>query len=258
MHRVLGKLVIAVCILGAPTQLAQAEEPLHARSEQFFPLPLDGKLNIENLDGSIHVFGWYEPRVRLAAVCNAYTAPRLKQIRVDTKATPDSLTVRTIIRPTHGLFADRSGTVDYILNVPEQAQLTLHVANGEILVQGLRGGSARIELGNGRVFLRNCFARIEAHAVHGAMDVFYEWWENAPAVFHLVLDHGRIGALLPVAARIRVDAATANGQVGNGFGIAIFHTAGPGHMMRGANAPDPPVSFHLRTGGGNISIDSWH
>jgi hypothetical protein len=239
------------------TQLTRAEEPLHVASEQFFPLPLTGAVQLMNLDGSIQIFGWYEPRVRLAAVRNAYTRARLKEIGIETKATANSLDVRTIIPPAHGLFADRSGTIDYTLNVPETAQVTLRLRDGEIVMQGLRGGNARIELRNGRVFLRNCFARIQAHAVHGAMDVFYEWWENAPAAFDLLLDHGRIGALLPAAAKIQIDATTADGQVGNGFGVVIADSPGPGHAMRGENAPDAPVSLHLRTGGGNISIDSW-
>ena len=249
--------VLLVGALAAFAAGAPAAEPLHARSEQFYPLPLDGRIDLENLDGSIHIFGWYEPRVQLAAVRHAYTAPRLQQIRVEAKSGASSLAIRTVVPPVHGLFADRSGTVDYTLKVPEQAHLTLRLGNGEVSVQGLRGGSARVELGNGRMFFVNCFAQIQAHAVHGAMDVLYEWWENAPALFHLTMDHGRLGARIPVAAKIRIDAATADGSVGNGFGIAVPDTPGPSQSMQGANAPDAPLSLHLRTGGGNISIDSW-
>src|SRR5690242_15837388 len=82
---------------------AEAETPLQLQTEQFFPLPLDGSLTIDNIDGSIRVFGWYEPRVRVAALRQAYSEARLHQITVETKPSPGSLSVRTIIPPAHGV-----------------------------------------------------------------------------------------------------------------------------------------------------------
>jgi hypothetical protein len=237
---------------------ARAEEPLHATSEQFFPLPLDGAVNVENLDGSIHIFGWYESRVRVAVVRNAYTAARLQQLRNEINASAGAVAIHSVVPPARGIFADRSGTLDYTVNVPETAQLTLRLRSGEISLQGLRGAYARIDIGNGRVFVRNCFARVEAHAVQGAIDVFYEWWENIPALLDLRLEHGRIGAVLPVIAKIKIDATTADGQVSNGFGLKAQDARKNGQTLRGANASDASASLQLRTGGGNISIDSWH
>lgn len=80
--------------------------------EEFFPLALDGTITLEHTDGAIHIYGWSEPWVRLVAVRKAYTQPRLEQIRVETKAAPAALTVRTVIPPAAGLFTDRSGTID--------------------------------------------------------------------------------------------------------------------------------------------------
>ncbi len=236
---------------------ARADDPLREQTEQFFPLQLNGAISLENTDGSIHVFGWYEPRVRLAALRNAYTAPRLRQIRVETRAQPASLAIRTVIPAAHGFFADRSGTVDYTLNVPETAHLTLKLGNGEVTLQGLRGGSATIELRNGRVTASNCFARVAAHSRNGVMEVFYEWWENLPAAFDYTIEHGRIGALLPTGAQFRVNAATANGRIGNGFGFKNPPGGEAGQKLEAATTPNPPVSLRLRTGGGNISIDRW-
>lgn len=241
----------------AAGRLWAVDDPLHEQTEQFFPLALrGGAITVDNPSGSIHVYGCYEPRVRLAALRNAYTAPRLAQLRVETEARPAALVIRTLIPPVRGLFADRSGTVDYTLNVPETAQLTLRLGDGEVSVQGLRGGSATIELRNGRVFAINCFARVAAHSVNGAMDLFFDWWENAPATFDFALQHGRIGARLPAGALVRVDAQTAHGRIGNGFKF-VPQNEGDGQSLKAETRADAPVAFHFRTGGGNISIDSF-
>lgn len=211
-------------------------------------------MTLEHTDGSIHIYGWNEPRVRLTALCRAYTAPRLQQIRVEAKSEPASLAVRTIIPAAPGLFADRSGTIDYTVTVPETAQLKLKLVNGEVTLHGLRGGSADIDLVNGRITAFNCYARVQARSIHGAMDVFYDWWENLPAAFDWAIQHGRLGVRLPIYAHFTVDAETASGRIGNGFKFQPANN-GPGQALKAKTAPDAPVSFVLRSGGGNIRLD---
>ena len=114
-----------------------------------------------------------------------------------------------------------------------------------------------IELRNGRVFVTNCFAQVHARSVNGAMDLFYEWWENAPATIDFALQHGRIGARLPADAQFRVDAQTTHGRIGNGFHLTPQEAGDGQTVARQRRAPDAPAVFHFRTGGGNISIDSF-
>ncbi len=236
---------------------ARAETPLQLETEQFFPLPLDGSLTIDNIDGSIHIFGWYEPRVRVAALRQAYSEARLHQITVETRPSRSSLVVRTIIPPAHGLFADRSGTVHYTITAPETAHFKLKLSKGEISLQGLRGGQAEVDFENGRLFVVNCYAQVRARSINGAMDLFFDWWENLPGAIDLFLQHGRIGARLPAAARFHVDARTAQGGIHNGFGLRAPTGPGSGQMLEGATAADPPLSLGLRIGGGNITIDAF-
>jgi hypothetical protein len=235
---------------------AGAEPPLQKESVAFFSLALEGTIALENTDGSIHIYSWYEPRVRLAAVRKAYTEARLQQVRVATKAAPAALIVRTIIPKASGLFADRSGTVDYTLTVPEPARLKLKLASGEITLEGLRGAEVELALVNGRITALNCYARVRARSENGAMEAFFEWWENLPASFDYVLQHGRIGIRLPAGARFRVNARTGSGRIHQEFKFAAPANAGPGQTLKAETAPNPPVSLDLSTGGGNISLDA--
>ena len=232
----------------------QRSDPLHSQTEQFFALPLDGAITLENGGGSIHVYGWYEPRVRLVASRQAYTEQRLREIRVETKAAPVALAIRTFIPRARGFLADRSGTVDYSLNVPEPSHLHFKLRDGEITLSGLRGGSADISLTNGRVTALDCFAQVRAHSVNGVLEVFFQWWENLPASFDYTLGHGRIGVLLPATTHLQVDARTTNGRIHNGFRLTPIDF-GAGQKLTGATVPNPPLSLGLRTGDGNINID---
>jgi len=89
-----------------------SRKPLQEQAEQFFSLPLDGSISVENGDGALRVVGWYETRVRLATLRKAYTGARLRQIGVVTKAWANALAVRTEVLPARGFFADRSGTLE--------------------------------------------------------------------------------------------------------------------------------------------------
>ena len=255
MQRWVAQVALILSALLGSTLSSFGAEPVSEQSEQFFDLPLTGAVKLENTDGTIYVVGWYVPRVRVAAVRKAYTAERLRQIRVETTSHSDSLVIRTIIPQIRGLFADRSGTVGYTVTVPETAQLALTLANGEVNLQGLRGGTAKVELTNGRISAIDCFARIEARATTGMMEILFNWWENLPASFNYVLQQGTIMARLPGAARFRIDAQTSEGWIHHAFELPAANKKGGGQSLNAVNGPNPIVSLGLRASDGNISID---
>jgi len=143
----------------------------------------------------------------------------------------------------------------YTINAPETSHLNLRLTNGEISLQGLRGGTAKVELANGRLTVVNCFATIEARSANGVMECFFDWWENLPGSINFALRDGRIGARLPADARFRVNAQTGTGRIGNGFGFTPSDR-GPGQSLAGGTAPQPLVSLGMHAGKGNITIDA--
>ena len=246
-----------ILLLLLPSALpSTAAEAVSSQTEQYFDLPLTGSIDLENTDGVIDVVGWYQPRVRVASVRKAYTVARLEQIEIETKLSPNSLSIRTIIPATGGIFADRSGTVGFTLTVPESARLHLKLLNGEVTLQGLRGANAKVELKNGRMTARNCFARIDAQTENGLMELFFNWWENLPASCHYVLGQGKIVAWLPANARFQVAAQTGDGWIQNAFGLRNGVTKDRGQMLQGTTGPNPGISLGMSARHGNIRIDS--
>src|ERR1051326_88591 len=119
-------------------------EPLEEVVEQKYSVDADVTLSVQNIDGSIRVYAADTPQIRIQAIKKAYNTERLQGIVGDVKASQSGVAITTGFPPRKNALSDRSGTVDYIIVVPQTARITdLKLTNGEILVEGLRpGGSA--------------------------------------------------------------------------------------------------------------------
>src|ERR1043166_1633511 len=152
---------LVLCVVGVTS--AFAVEPLEEIIDQKFDVDADVTLSVQNIDGSIRVYAADRPAVIVQAIKKAYNTERLHGIVVDTKASPKSVTITTSFPPRKNILSDRSGTVDYIIVVPQKAKITqLELTNGEVLVEGLRnGGSAKAHLVNGWMIGHNCFGNLD-------------------------------------------------------------------------------------------------
>ncbi|HEY1770716.1 MAG TPA: YajQ family cyclic di-GMP-binding protein [Chthoniobacterales bacterium] len=252
-------LIFLLVFPGLTISSSGAVTALKKETAEFFPMTRDGTITIANTDGAIHIFGWNETRVRVATLRQAYSQARLAQLRVETRANTNALTAHTIIPPAHGFFADKSGTIEYTINVPETAHLILKETNGEISIDGLRGGDAEIDLVNGRVTARNCIGRVRARAKTGALEVISQWWENFPASFDYAIDYGTIRALLAPGSQFQIDALTTHGGIDDdAFKLQGMKDSDDGQSIVAATAPGAPVRLRFRDRGGNISLDIWH
>ena len=109
--------------------------------EQSHPFPAGGELTVRNAEGSIRIYCSEHPGLYLRATKKAYSAARLQKIQIKVSANAGSATIDTIYpeRPRWG-FGDRSGLVDYVIVVPDTAQIkNLESVNGEISIDDLRG-----------------------------------------------------------------------------------------------------------------------
>src|SRR2546423_2027121 len=159
---------------------AFAVEVLEEIVEQKYDVDANATLSVANTDGSIRVYAADAPQISIQAIKKAYTRERLQGIVVDVKATQSSVAIATSFPPRKNVLSDRSGTVDYIIVVPQTVRITdLSLRNGELLVEGLRGGgSATAHLPNGWMAGHNCFADLNLSPETGRPDVAYDWWGN--------------------------------------------------------------------------------
>src|SRR2546428_13102348 len=134
---------------------AGADPTLVETVEQTYPLDSTASISVTNRDGAIRIYGGGD-ELKMQAIKKAYTAERLNKIKINVVARPNTVSITTDYPPqTTWGFSDRSGTVDYTIIIPETAQLVrVELANGEVAVEGLRGGGVHERLGSGLLFGR--------------------------------------------------------------------------------------------------------
>ena len=248
------------CLLGALTLLpaAFAVEPLEEIVEQKYSVETDATLSVQNVDGSIRVYAADKPEIRIQAIKKAYDRERLEAILVDVKATQNSVAITTTFPPRKNALSDRSGTVDYIIVVPQTAQVTdLSLTNGELFVEGLRnGGQAKARLVNGWIAGHNCFGNLDLAVETGRLDVAYDWWENHEFSIKAFSTRGNVRAIFPGDTSINLSATAAEGRIANGFAPKKANPAEEViHSVAEVIGPDAEAVVSLEARRGNIRID---
>lgn len=240
---------------------ATAVEVLEEIIEQRYALDPAGTLSISNTDGSIQIYGGDSPVISIQAIKKAYTQDRLKSIVVDVRATARSVAIETIFprkKSTLGL-GDRSGTVEYIITIPQTTRITkLDLVNGEILVEGLRGGSATAHLVNGWLVAHNCFGDLDLAIVNGRLEVFYDWWDERKFFVNLSSSQGHVRTVIPSDAPISMSARTTTGRIANALDMKKESPAEPVRALDFRIVPDPEVTFHMNSTNGNIQIEKMY
>jgi hypothetical protein len=195
------------------------EQPLEEVIEKTFAVNPDVSFSVRNRDGSIRIYGWGEPEIKVQAIKKAYSADRLNKIAVDISAEPHSVSIETNFppMPRWGLF-DRSGTVDYTIIVPEASNIRrAELINGEVSIDGIRDGSVVASLINGRLYGHNCFANQRLKVNSGGLDLGYDWWEQRSFSVEGVIARGSVRAFIPGDASFHLLAESQTGKVASDF-----------------------------------------
>jgi hypothetical protein len=197
----------------------EAERLLEQPFEQTIRVEPDVRFSLKNTDGSIRLYGAYTREMRIQAIKKAYGRDRLEKISINVTSQAGSVSIDTIYPPKPKLgLADRSGTVDYVIILPEGSTVSrLELATGEVLIEGMRGGKVAASLLNGRMFNHNCFGEHQLLVANGGLDIVFDWWEGQKFSVDARIVNGNLRALIPSEASFRLDAATEDGQVSCDF-----------------------------------------
>jgi hypothetical protein len=250
-------LLILVALVFSRT--AFAVEPLEEIVEQKYDVDANATLSVANTDGSIRVYGAEAPQIVIQAIKKAYTHERLQGIVVDVKATQGSVAITTSFPPRKNALSDRSGTVDYIIVVPQTARITdLSLTNGELLVEGLRGGSATAHLVNGWLGGHNCFGDLNLAMETGRLDVAFDWWESHTFSIKASSTRGNVRAILPSDASVSLNATALEGRIANGFDTNKNSPGDVIHSIATVIGPDAGAAISMEAARGNIRIEKTY
>ena len=215
-------------------------------------------ISITNRDGSVSIYGAGGDvrEVRVEILKKAYTPERLKAIETKVTAEKNSIAIETIYPPNPvGKLSDRSGTVDYVIVVPQDATISkLDLNNGEVLLEEVRSKEAHARLGSGRFFIHNCFGSIDARVKTGNIAMVYEWWEESNFSIHTAVEDGNAFAYLPEGATFHLVANTGTGKIANDFEEKEQRRAeSPSHIDLQVGGADQP-RIEMEAQDGNVRI----
>jgi len=162
-----------------------AGEVLQDVVERRFPLDPTGTFSLRAIDGTVEIFGTDSREVKIVAIKKAFSPERLNAIAIRVDARHDAVNIETTPPPApRHHFSDRSGTVEYTINIPQTARIArLELPNGELLIDGMRGASIAANLGSGQLVTHNCFCDQTIHVNQGGLNVFFDWMEKRTRPF---------------------------------------------------------------------------
>ena len=187
--------------------------------EQVYSIDPNANISIHNRDGAILVYGSDVNDIRVRSLKRAYSQERLNQIAIDVSTKPGAVSITAQVpSQSKWAFSDRSGTVDCTIVVPATASISaLDLNAGEVLLDSMRGREVHARLGDGRIFVRNCFTNLDLTTNRGTLTLSYDWWKQEKFSAQVNVGQGSAWVFLPSDARFHLLARAVHGKIANDF-----------------------------------------
>lgn len=227
--------VCAVLLAGASGWAGETHGKLTEEFHQTYPLPADGRIELSNINGAVHITAWDSNEVKVDAVKSANSQQRLDEAKIEVDAGKDSISIRTKY-PQHDLTFDSSGddnpaSVEYTLMVPRSAHLDeINLINGSLDLQGMKG-EVQASCINGRLTAVDLAGRAELSTINGPLDARFDRVAADPMKLSSV--NGGLELTIPSDAKAELEATTVHGPISNDFGLHVNNHQFVGHSLRG-------------------------
>jgi DUF4097 and DUF4098 domain-containing protein YvlB len=217
--------------------LARASDSDTVIKEEFhhtYPLSATGRVELENMNGAVHIVSWDQNQVKVDAVKRAYGDELLKDAEIRVHPSADSISIEThyIKNVWHENDERRQqASVEYTLTVPRNARLDeIKLINGELDITGV-SGEVRASCINGKLVARGLRAQARLATINGHLDANYDLLTTAPIELSSV--NGSVELTLPSDVKASIEATTVHGGIDNEFGLHTNDHRFVGHDLRG-------------------------
>jgi DUF4097 and DUF4098 domain-containing protein YvlB len=213
-----------------------------------YPLGAEGRVELDNINGAVHIAAWDQNEVKVDAVKYANTKERMDEAEIEVESGSSYVSIRTKYRD-HNHAWDNGGwnnpaSVEYTITVPRNARLDeIKLINGTLDIHGV-AGEVRASCINGRMTVQGLQGRVKLESVNSRMEVQFDKLGNSPVELSSV--NGGIELTLPSDAKAEVEASTVSGSIEDEFGLHVNNHRWVGHDLRG----------ELGTGGPRIQLSN--
>jgi DUF4097 and DUF4098 domain-containing protein YvlB len=234
----LGAALGSVCALFVLILTAHASDHSGAVTEELhktYALTADGRVELDNINGAVHISTWDRDEVKVDAVKYADTKERLDEARIEIDSGKDYLSIRTKYRDHNLTFNwgshNNPAGVEYTLTVPRTAHLDeIKLINGALDITGV-SGEVHASCINGRLDAHNLAGRAELSTINGRLDARFDQLSGSRVELNSV--NGSVELTIPSDSKAEVEASTVSGGIDNDFGLHVNHHRFVGHDLRG-------------------------
>lgn len=234
----LGTILGAICALLVLTVAAHASDHRGSLTEEFhqtYTITPDGRVELDNINGAVHISSWDQNVVKVDAVKYADTKERLDEAKIEVDAGKDYVSIRTQY-PEHDHTwnwgsHNNPASVEYTLTVPRTVRLDeIKLINGSLDVNGM-SGEVHASCINGRLEAHDLAGRAELSTINGRLDARFS--QLASQTIDLNSVNGSVDLTIPSDSNAEVEASTVSGGIDNDFGLHVNHHRFVGHDLRG-------------------------
>jgi DUF4097 and DUF4098 domain-containing protein YvlB len=234
----LGAALGSLCALLAFAIGAHASDHRGALSEEFhqtYAITADGRIELDNINGAVHISSWDRNEVKVDAVKYADTKERLDEAKIEIDSGKDYLSIRTKY-PDHNNnwnwgSHNNPASVEYTLTVPRSANLDeIKLINGALDLTGI-SGEVRASCINGRLEAHDLSGRAKLSTINGRLDARFAQLSGQDVDLNSV--NGSLELTIPSDSNAEVDASTVSGGISNDFGLRVNDHRFVGHDLRG-------------------------
>jgi len=247
----LGATVGTVCALLVLALGAHASDHSGSLTEEFhqtYAMSSDGRIELDNINGAVHISSWDRNEVKVDAVKYADTKERLDEAKIEIESGKDYLSIETKY-PDHdhtwnwGSRHNPAG-VEYTLTVPRNARLDeIKLINGSLDVAGV-SGEVHASCINGRLDAHDLSGRAALSTINGRLEAKFERLDRQSVELNSV--NGSVDLTIPSDSNAEIEASTVSGGINNDFGLHVNHHQFVGHDLRG----------ELGSGGAHIKLSN--
>jgi len=224
-------LIFVGVLLVAPRQLrAQTPELVREEFHQTFPFTSNGRISLDNIQGTVKIQAWDRNEVKIDAVKTAYSRELLNDAQIKVSATADILRIHTEYPDGNLSFnEDKDGdyrhyknpaSVDYTLSVPRNSRLnSIELVNGSLEIDGV-AGDVNASCVNGKVTTRNLMGNIKLGSVNGGLEAIFSALTEGKSI-SLGSVNGSLVVTIPSDSNTTVKAGTVHGRISNDFGLPV-------------------------------------
>lgn len=234
----LGAVLGTVCALLVLTLGAHASDHRGALTEEFhqtYALSADGRVELDNINGPVHISGWDQNQIKVDAVKYADTKERLDEAKIEVDASASSISIRTHYpnRDQNWNWGSHNNpaSVEYTLTVPRNARLDeIKLINGSLDITGV-SGEVNASCINGRLEAHNLAGRARLSTINGRLDAKFD--QLAGKSVDLKSVNGSVDLTIPSDSNAEVEASTVSGNINNDFGLHVNNHRFVGHDLSG-------------------------